>query len=524
MLCDDKRSLVNPINTIIVGKEATYYGKEILNECYHALKGKNWTQVEAMSKIKETLYNMKNKDKWTVTENLKNLISLVIQFRAVQAMNEKDPDYKYLLLIQIAYYITVNGEKENVSTLLDTFHNLNINMNKGLHLGRLKIILASGIIATNTSLQNFINKTFKPTKIISSIQYFRYITYGRKTFNHEVLKEIADQYTNCTYYENQTSRVLTLMEAFQAPKFNAFLKANNVDDFEHHLINSKELPPFFKRTQQMLCDSVLISKAIQQYCDIKSFIGLTVIRCRVALFHNNTPTCNKLLSQLLTTMSKCIQDNGLSQKHPITAFFNEIKLIHKLNPKDRMGSIFFDPQYEKLKISFVIDAGNDPTFDAFYEECLRNKIEFYAKDMDLISFFPNDCSINEDTTNNVKDLLEKLLTNNKLPINEKYLEFKKIQDSFDVNPKLPSTAICSRIVETPVDTYFDEFCTENPDVIHEITQLGKTINLKEHFPDKTQISNIITWKTTILDMIEKLPPAQKEIALENYHKFIEWEL
>ena len=248
MLCDDKRSLVNPINTIIVGKEATYYGKEILNECHHALKGKNWTQVEAMSKIKETLYNMKNKDKWTVTENLKNLISLVIQFRAVQAMNEKDPDYKYLLLIQIAYYITVNGEKENVSTLLDTFHNLNINMNKGLHLGRLKIILASGIIATNTSLQNFINKTFKPTKIISSIQYFRYITYGRKTFNHEVLKEIADQYTNCTSYENQTSRVLTLMEAFQAPKFNAFLKANNVDDFEHHLINSKLLPPFFKRT------------------------------------------------------------------------------------------------------------------------------------------------------------------------------------------------------------------------------------------------------------------------------------
>ena len=123
-----------------------------------------------------------------------------------------------------------------------------------------------------------------------------------------------------------------------------------------------------------------------------------------------------------------------------------------------------------------------------------------------------------------KNKIIKLLANKTLTIEEKFMEFKIIQDKIDVNLELPLTMACSRIVIMSVDVNFDKFYTENPHIEQELIEIAKNIDLELLVPKQTQKAHIIVWKKLIVEIVNKLPSDIKPLIIDNMHKYLTWEL
>lgn len=121
-------------------------------------------------------------------------------------------------------------------------------------------------------------------------------------------------------------------------------------------------------------------------------------------------------------------------------------------------------------------------------------------------------------------LINTIIVNKNLTLDQKYAIFLENQNKFDLNPELPVTTICSRIVMTKQDVFFEEFLAKNPDLQLELEKIASTIDKKDFFPEKTQTSNVDMWKSLLIRIIKILPPEEKKLAIENMHKFITWEI
>ena len=360
--------------------------------------------------------NSKNPEIYTILHKIEQgLIPRGIIVSGLKTFSKQDPE---LVLLSGDDTLAIELQKHMVKLIIKVYYNI---MNP--KFDSIEECLLSGFEnlfghAKCLNMSKQLNAIIG-NKNISLIQHFVVTMFGQKTFNYDLLEKCTIEHSDCSSYKGHEIRALTFAEATYAKKFIEFLTKNNVKGVKHHLINSESLPPFFEttksmdRTDQKHCDSVFFKGTQSYYYDFKSYCGLTVSRCRIALFHSNQLLCNKLLNELMTTLSKHIKDNKLIEDHPIKELYGRIILAHKKGGADRYKKILdilakalFEPPYEALKISFTIDAGEDHAFDKFYDEYLKDKIENNKKKIDFSPLFPSDCRVQKDHSDLIKEIVK----------------------------------------------------------------------------------------------------------------------
>ena len=135
--------LINHKEIIIISIEAQTYAKEILAE-YHVCVKENQpiTLTQFVLLLTEKLNAMKTKTFWSTNELIQNEISSILMLDAIKALNEKNPEYTYLLLLQISYYKAIGVEYiESLPAFIKDVHNLNIGFSNDIRLGYLIFVL-----------------------------------------------------------------------------------------------------------------------------------------------------------------------------------------------------------------------------------------------------------------------------------------------------------------------------------------------------------------------------------------------
>ena len=115
------------------------------------------------------------------------------------------------------------------------------------------------------------------------------------------------------------------------------------------------------------------------------------------------------------------------------------------------------------------------------------------------------------------NILQQCIHNKTLNIKQKTDIFKSVHNQIDIDPDICSL-VCSRIVQTPSDDYFDNIFINKIENNVNISDNAKSLDIDQLFPEGQKV-DVDIWRDTIEQIINELPEGIKDRVKDNYAKY-----